>query len=80
MQRRILVAIIFVLSFAVSAQEQKVIYLDGVVSKAMQGDKDVDDKGILPTLLKQGWHIESVHPTSDGKAFAVLIAPPKGRQ
>lgn len=72
-----------------SAQEQKIVYLDGVSSTALDGDphasvkrdgKAVRDQAVLPRLLKNGWRVESVHPTSNGKAFVVLIAPVKGRQ
>ena len=75
------------INIAAQCQEQKVVYLDGVSSSALRGDTDpvVSQEGnkareTLPTLLRAGWRIESVHPTSDGKAHVVLIAPAKVRR
>ena len=64
----------------VHAQEQKVVYLNGAASTAMTGDNDAvvtegGKNGALPNLLRAGWTIVSVNPSSDGKAHVVLIAP-----
>ena len=78
--------IIFILSFAllainVSAAEQKIIVLNSVASMTLFGDEvsgeNKDDRStkrhdVLPELMRNGWKVMGIYPTSDNDTYVLL--------